>query len=119
MKKAMFTLLILLAVLTVAKAQTSEEPKGKSIFKENKCIGCHAIETQGFLKKGKSSAPDLSNTGDKLTIDFLKKYLKKEEVQNDLKHPISFKGNDEDLAVLTDWLASLKKQETTDTLKSN
>ncbi|MBI3125500.1 MAG: c-type cytochrome [Ignavibacteriales bacterium] len=118
MKKAMFTLLIVLAGLTSANAQTSEDPKGKSIFKENKCVGCHAIETQGFLKKGKSSAPDLSNVGNKLTIDFLKKYLKKEEVQNDLKHPVSFKGNDEDFAVLTDWLAALKKQEAADTLKS-
>jgi len=56
--------------------------------------------------------------GNKLTTDFLKKYLKKEEVQNDLKHPVSFKGNDEDFAVLTDWLAALKKQEAADTLKS-
>lgn len=118
MKKLLLLVFLLLTGLVSIKAQTAQEPKGKSIFKENKCIGCHAIETQGLLKKGKSSAPDLSNTGNKLKADFLKKYLKKEESQNDLKHPINFKGSDEDFVVLTDWLVTLKKQEPVDTLKS-
>lgn len=118
MKNLMLLFFLLLTGFTITQAQEKEEEKGKNIFKENKCIGCHAIETQGFIKKGKSSAPDLSNTGNKLKADFLKKYLKKEELQNDLKHPVNFKGSDEDFVVLTDWLVTLKKQEPVDTLKS-
>ena len=113
---AFFVLLIV--GFSSVRAQATEEPKGKLIFQENKCTSCHGIESQGFIKKGKSSVPDLSTVGNKLKAEFIHKYLKKEEKQNDEKHPISFKGSDEDLTILTDWLITLKKQEQVDTLKS-
>lgn len=118
MKKTMLLTLLLLIGFINIKAQAAEEPKGKILFKENKCVGCHAIETQGFIKKGKASAPDLSNVGNKLKAEFIYKYLKKEEKQNDEKHPISFKGSDEELTTLTEWLVTLKKAETADSTKT-
>lgn len=115
MKKSIFIMLILFTGLIIIEAQSTEEPKGKILFKENKCISCHAIETQGFVKKGKSTAPDLSNVGAEHTVEWLKKYVTKQETLNNLKHTVSFKGNEEELNILTEWLASLKK----DTVKKD
>jgi hypothetical protein len=117
MKKSMFFIILLLTGFTIIKAQSAEEPKGKILFKENKCVGCHAIEMQGFVKKGKSSAPDLSSVGNILKPDFMMKYLMKEEKLNDLKHAISFKGSKEELKTLVDWLSTLKKEEAKKELK--
>lgn len=39
----------------------------------------------------------------------VKKYVTKKETLNDLKHTVSFKGNEEELNILAEWLASLKK----------
>ncbi len=104
-------ILFFFVVLSINKAQESVEAKGKLLFKDYKCTSCHAIESQGFLKKGKSSAPDLSDVGDRIKPDFMKKYLTKEEKLNDLKHAISFKGNDEEFKTLIEWLSALKKEE--------
>ena len=116
MKKYIYMLNFLLMFLafgfSVVKAQEAAEAKGKILFKESKCVSCHAIGTQGFVKKGKSSAPDLSSVGNILKPEFMMKYLMKEEKLNDLKHAISFKGNEEELKTLVDWLSTLKKEET-------
>ncbi len=104
-------ILFFVAATSINKAQESEEAKGKLLFKEYKCVSCHAIESQGYLKKGKSSAPDLSDVGSSLKPEFMKKYLMKEEKLNDLKHAVSFKGNDEEFKTLIDWLSALKKEE--------
>jgi len=109
MKKAIWSICFLLIGFMVVKAQQTEEPKGKLLFKENKCITCHAVESQGFVKKGKSSAPDLSDVGNSLKPEFMTKYLKKEEKLNDAKHMGNFKGSQDELKVLVDWLSSLKK----------
>lgn len=107
-----YIILFFFAALSINKAQEAEEAKGKLLFKEYKCISCHAIESQGYVKKSKSSAPDLSDVGNSLKAEFMKKYLKKEEKLNDLKHAVSFKGNDEEFKTLIEWLAALKKEET-------
>ncbi|MEW6701870.1 MAG: hypothetical protein AB1298_04055, partial [Bacteroidota bacterium] len=64
-----------------------------------------------------SSAPDLSNVGNQQKPEWLEKYITKQESLNDLKHPVSFKGNDEDLKVLVQWLSTLKKEPSEKTTK--
>jgi hypothetical protein len=60
--------------------------------------------------KSKKKYPDLSGVG--LTHDaaWLTKYLQKTEAKNGKKHMKKFRGTDEDLGVLTAWLASLKHE---------
>ena len=53
MKKTIWSISFLLIGFMVVNAQQSEEPKGKLLFKENKCVTCHAVDSQGFIKKGK------------------------------------------------------------------
>lgn len=80
---------------------------GKKIFVDNKCSMCHTVKSAGIESK-KSDASDLSSVGKDQTSEFLMKYLKKEAKLNDKDHKSSFKGSDEDLKVLVDWLLTLK-----------
>ena len=98
-----------LSFVLVQFAQAEGEVKtGKTIFEESKCTACHAIESQGIEAKKKSDKnPDLSKITEGHDVDFWTKYLKKEETMNSKKHPIPFKGSDEDLKVMMEWLMSL------------
>ena len=80
---------------------------GKKIFVDNKCAMCHTIQSVGIESK-KSDAVDLSTVGKDMTEEFLMKFLKKEAKLNDKDHKSSFKGSDEDLKILVDWLLTLK-----------
>jgi hypothetical protein len=80
---------------------------GKKVFVDNKCNMCHTVNVAGIESK-KSDATDLSVVGKDRTTEFLTKYLKKEAKLDDKDHKSSFKGTDEDLAKLVDWLSTLK-----------
>ncbi len=92
------------------------EPAGKKIFVDSKCNVCHSINSQSVPKKGpavkpgdKKAPPDLSMIGDEKTADWIAKFVTKKETLNNKKHPKGWTGKDEDLKVLSEWLASLKK----------
>ncbi len=80
---------------------------GKKLFVDNKCNMCHTVTSAGIESK-KSDAVDLSTVGKDRTVEFLTKYLKKEAKLNDKDHKSSFKGTDEDLTKLVEWLSTLK-----------
>jgi mono/diheme cytochrome c family protein len=80
---------------------------GKKVFVDNKCNMCHTVTNAGIESK-KSDAVDLSTVGKDRTVEFLTKYLKKEAKLNDKDHKSSYKGTDEDLATLVEWLSTLK-----------
>jgi len=87
--------------------QSSED--GKKVFVDSKCGMCHTVKSAGLESK-KSDATDLSTVGKDRTADFLTKYLKKEAKLNDKDHKSSFKGSDDDLKKLVDWLLTLKAE---------
>lgn len=80
---------------------------GKKVFVDSKCSMCHTVKSAGIESK-KSDATDLSAVGKDQTVEFLTKYLKKEAKLNDKDHKSAFKGSDEDLKKLVDWLLTLK-----------
>ena len=95
------------AVATTAVAQDA----GKEAFLSNDCNRCHAIESEGIEATAKSKrvrGPDLSTIGESRDADWLAKYIEKEVQANDKDHPVVWKGTDEELAALANWLASLK-----------
>ncbi|MBX3045314.1 MAG: cytochrome c [Candidatus Kapabacteria bacterium] len=101
--------LVTLGVLGLSLVQMShaEGKDGKTIFEDAKCTTCHGIESQGVVPKKKSDKnPDLSkiHKGDDYTVDFWTKYLKKDENLNNKKHPVPFRGSDEDLTTMINWL---------------
>jgi hypothetical protein len=115
MKKVILYLLSIFVLIVLFGFQTNQlnkdDPPGKEIFIENKCGTCHSVEAADItLKKKKKNIPDLSDVGTKLDPSFIKKWVLKEESINGVKHMYSYKGSDEDLDILVDWLMSLSKQ---------
>ncbi len=104
-----FVLTVVLLYSVAFATPVSSDPDGKKLFTEKKCNSCHAIESQQITTTSKKKNPDLSDTGSKFKADFLEKYLKKEEAIKDKKHPANFKGTDDELKKLSEWLAGLKK----------
>jgi cytochrome c2 len=84
-------------------------PAGQKIFVDSKCQMCHSVESAGLTSKNKN-AVDLSNVGSTYKVDFLKKWLTKNEKIKDNLHKVAFKGDDKNLNELTSWLESLKKK---------
>lgn len=94
-------------LVVIAQEKTFDEELAKSKFIEAKCNTCHAFSHLGIEAKNKSAsnkAPDFCNFKIKYDKDFLIKYLKKEEAINNKKHPVAFKGSDEDLDLISSLL---------------
>lgn len=106
------TAFILTFILNAQETTTTKD--GKTVFLEAKCNTCHAISSLEIEAKNKSAsnkAPDFSKVELKYEKDFLKKYLHKEESINEKKHPVAYKGTDEDLEILLSFILSLQPQE--------
>lgn len=86
-----------------------DDPAGKKIFIDSKCNMCHTVKSVGIESK-KSDASDLSNVGAEMKKDDMIKYLKKEMKLNNKDHKTAFKGSDEDLEKLVEWLSTLKTE---------
>lgn len=109
-----FTCIVFILTFILNAQETSSTKDGKAVFLEAKCNTCHAISSAEIEAKNKSAnnkAPDLSKIDIKYEKDFLKKYLQKEESINEKKHPVAYKGTDEDLEILLSFILSLQPQE--------
>ena len=84
---------------------------GKAVFLEKKCNLCHSIDSQQIEKTSdKMKGTDLSNVGPSLeSAAWVKSFLKKEAQKEGEDHRREFKGTDEELDALADWLLTLKK----------
>jgi cytochrome c5 len=82
---------------------------GKTVFVDSKCTTCHSVSSMEITSK-KDEAVDLSNAASLGDADFLKSYLMKETKINDKEHKLKFKGSDEELKSLVDWLLTLKTE---------
>lgn len=87
-----------------------DDPAGKKIFIDKKCVSCHSVESVGIESSKKSGAVDLSKTGVDADGEFMTKYLLKEEKIDDKAHKTKFKGTEEELKSLVDWLLTLKAE---------
>lgn len=100
--------LISLVIIWALKAQDQVDNKDpKVIFVEAKCNTCHSVASWEIVQKNKSAnnkAPDLSKVEYDMDKEFYKKYLLKEEILNNKKHPIAFKGSNEDLDAIVSAL---------------
>lgn len=86
-----------------------DKPDGKTVFENAKCLTCHSVTSQNLEGKKKDKSVDLSNAGTTQTAESLTTFLKKESDYNGKKHPIAFKGTDEEFQILKDWILTLKK----------
>jgi mono/diheme cytochrome c family protein len=101
----------------MAGSATAEEEAapsaGQQEYIDQKCNMCHAVSTVGIEAKTKSEkmlGPDLVNLADSYEAEWMVKYVKKEVGKEGESHSKPFKGSDEELQALVDWLLEQKAE---------
>ena len=86
---------------------------GEKVFTEN-CAECHGVKVAGIMAKTKDAekkGPDLTGIGEKYQTGWMKKYVMQEAEHDGKSHKKKFKGSDEELQVLVDWLLEQKAED--------
>lgn len=111
MLKQLFSIIVLggLFLSAIVYLSAQDKPDGKQILESAKCLTCHGVASQNIEGKKKDKSVDLSNVGSTQTAESLSTYLKKESEYNGKKHPVAYKGSDDEFETLKAWLLTLKK----------
>ncbi len=85
---------------------------GSAAFARHKCNLCHGVAAAGIEAKTKSDklrGPELGVEPTPAVAD-LGPYLRKLVERNGVTHKREFKGSDEELQIIVDWLGGLAKE---------
>jgi mono/diheme cytochrome c family protein len=93
-----------LAWAAVALPPVAHAADAKALFIDGKCQRCHSVESQGIAAKPKAGKEDevhdLSKVGAERPVDWIQKFLRKQEAIKGKKHKQKYRGSDEDLKTL-------------------
>ena len=95
--------LLFVASMAWAQIDPAQVAKGEKVYLEKKCAICHAIRGTG----GKAG-PELNAEGAKREAQWLKTFMKDPKVLVPKAKMMPFKGGDEELEALVEYLGSLK-----------
>ena len=102
-----------LVALTAGAGAEEAMPAGHEAFLGLKCNMCHGVSTVGIESKTKSEkmmGPDLVNLGEEWDGEKLTAYMNREIDKDGKEHKKEFKGSDEELQALVDWLLEQKAE---------
>jgi mono/diheme cytochrome c family protein len=97
-------------LLLLALPATGADSPGKTAFLAQKCNLCHGVEAEGIEAKTSSEklkGPDLTLVASRHDAEWIAKFVKREIQQNGADHKKEFKGSDEELQAIIDWLKAL------------
>jgi len=109
-----FTLAMVTAAVITPAAVAAEDMDGKTLFTDtHKCNMCHAVPAADIESKTKSEKMKGGDLGGPLEADFeaIAGYVRKASDKDGAQHKKEFKGSDEELQAIIDWLGSLEAQE--------
>ena len=98
-------------VVGIDGSDTAEKKAGEIKFGEHKCVMCHGVKAANLAPKTKSArmkGPDLSGFKTKLEMSELSSFVRGETPIDGSRHRKPFKGTDEELQAILDWLGSLE-----------
>ncbi|MGE0640667.1 MAG: cytochrome c [Thermoanaerobaculia bacterium] len=99
--------MLLLGLVVLWSALPAFAVDGKEVFLAQKCNTCHSISTQGIeatTKSEKMKGPDLVDVVQAHEKSWIADFLHKKVDLEGKKHAKEFKGTDEELNALIDWL---------------
>jgi cytochrome c2 len=107
-----FAVMLALVLVGAALTAPASAVDGKAIFLAQKCETCHAVSTAGIeatTKSDKMKGPDLVGTVQAHDRTWVTEYIKKAVDKDGKKHVKEFKGTDEELNAVVDFLEAQKK----------
>ena len=123
MRTTRWTFLVAMAVLAIAATlffqpvtQAEETPAldGQALFTDtHKCNMCHGVpaaDIEAKMKSEKMKGPELGGKLEK-ELEEIAAYVRKESEIDGVTHKKEFKGTDEELQAIVDWLATLEEPE--------
>lgn len=100
-----------MALMSPATSVAAEDLDGQALFVEtHKCNMCHTVpaaEIESKTKSEKMKGPDLGGKIE-VPIEKLAAFMRNEAEIDGQKHKKPFKGTDEELQAIVDWLGSLE-----------
>ena len=111
---ALAALFVVGGLLVAAPAAPAAEQDGKALFTDvHKCNMCHAVPAAGIEAKTKSKTMKGGDLGGKIDTELaeIAAYVRKEAEIDGKTHKKPFKGTDEELQAIIDWLGSLEAAE--------
>ncbi len=103
--------LVTMIAIVPSGAVAEEEPADRSTFLDAKCNVCHAVPAAEIAAKTTSDSmrgPDLGGPlPEGTTFEEIAAYLRKETERSGARHKKEFKGSDDDLHSILDWLATM------------
>jgi mono/diheme cytochrome c family protein len=106
-----WTIMLTAALATMTAGASLAQEAGQKAFMDAKCNRCHSIsshEIEATVSSEKMRGPDLAKVGTKHDAAWITQYVKREVKMDDKNHRMAWKGSDEDLKTIADWLATLK-----------
>ena len=100
--------------LALSPGAVAEEVDAKALFTDtHKCNMCHAVPAAEIAAKTKSEKMKGPELGGKVDGEFktIAAYVRKAGELDGERHNSEFKGTDEELQTILDWLGSLEAQE--------
>ena len=94
-------------------APTLADDDGREIFLNESCDACHGVRVAGIeprRRRARRRGPDLTNLAARRTDAWLSRYLQQEIDLDGRRHKTGFKGSDEELQALVDWLLEQKSE---------
>lgn len=98
------------ATLGLAATGQVDPDEGKAAFSENGCNRCHGVETQDIeatISVERLRGPDLSHIGSERDTDWIVGWVKRDQTVDDKPHPAPYRGSDDDLRTIAEWLVQL------------
>lgn len=105
------TPILLLPVVSLLSSGSSAAADGKQTFLDNNCNRCHSVsahDIEATVQSESMRGSDLSDVGKNRDAEWLEKYLQKEVELDGKTHRSTFRGSDEDLQTIAEWLAEQK-----------
>jgi Cytochrome c len=109
---AILILMTVVAGLALTASVAGDETDAKTLFVEtHKCNLCHSVsaaDIEAKTKSDKMQGPDLSGLKTDKNRAEIVAFVKKESDMDGASHKKEFKGTDEELNAILDWLGSLE-----------
>ena len=86
---------------------------GKEAYEKN-CAECHGVKSAKIIPTTKvpsDKGSDLGGIGEKYQAGWIKRYVNQEASSGGKSHTKKFKGSDEELQALVDWLLEQKAED--------
>ncbi len=108
-------LIALVALALFPATSVASDNDAETLFTEtHKCNMCHSVKAEGIEAKTtseKMKGGDLSGFETKKPFSEIAAYVRKEGELDGKSHKKPFKGTDEELQTILDWLGSLEAQD--------